>query len=157
MSQGKAMTETPADKFENMSNLFEQDHLKATRMLDNVQALCVAHSYLSAAKLFGEFRQLQEHHLDSEDSALEVLFRVEECTHALREAFTREHLGIRVLMNTVSSAISQNDEAVFLRSVEVLGRAVLTHNQHETQQFLPTLFRGTPPERREGAVRRIVS
>jgi len=151
------MTETPADKFENMSSLFEQDHLRATRMLDDIQALCAAHSYLSAGKLFGEFRHLQEHHLDTEDSALDELFRVEKCTLELRESFRREHLGIRALMNTVGNAISQNDEAVFARSVVVLGRAVLTHNEHETQQFLPALFRGTPPESREAEVRRIVS
>ena len=151
------MAETLAERFETLSSLFEKDHLRMACMLDAVQALCEARSYLSAARLFGEFRQLQEHHLDGEERALGQLSGAGTCPNELREALTREHLGIRELMTDVGNAISQNDETKFSRSVELLGRWVLTHNDHETQQFLPALFRGMPAEQRESEVRRIVS
>ncbi len=134
------MPPSPADRFEDLVDVFEHDHLRLARMLDNIDGLCRGRAFQDAAKVFGEFRALLELHTSNEELALDRLTNDHHCPPELRERLRGQHVTLNDCLTKVAATISQNEYDAFVTETAALSRALLEHNHDETTLLLPALF-----------------
>lgn len=133
---------TKPECIQELAGLFDLDHARLVGLLDDVRVLCAGGSFQSAAKVFGEFRMLQEHHLRSEDQALARLKSVGGCPPALLARVFAAHAQLEALMEVVWKAISGADHENLEGSITALIEAVSAHEREEKEALLPALAAG---------------
>ncbi len=116
--------------------LFDRDHESITHLLRSVATLCTQRSYLSAARVFAEFRRTQEHHFAEEERTLLELDQHHRWAGVFLKQMHDEHGRIRRSMEFVWNAICQNDEARFARAMPELVAEVDHHSRMEKNQLL---------------------
>lgn len=127
------------EHLKTLAALFDRDHGRLLGLLDDVQHLGRKGSYLPAAKVFGEFRLLQDHHLASEEEALEELRAAGRCPDDVRRRIYAEHAQIKQLIEATWRAITGGDHSSFEGSMASLARAVSAHERGEREELLPRL------------------
>lgn len=123
----------------DLANLFERDHARLLELLSDVRRRCELGSYLTAAKIFGEFRILEEHHLNSEGQVLDVLIAGGACPPALAQQIASEHVSLKKHMEAAWTAISGGDHQGFGVCINVLIEAVDAHERTEKEVLLPAI------------------
>jgi hemerythrin len=127
------------DPKRSLSALFDREHARALVLLADVQYLCGRGSYLPAAKVFAEFRMLQEQHLLREEELLRKMADAPGFPRLLAEQAVAEHAQLHQQMNATWEAMSRADRETFDREVAKLSEAIIAHEEAEKQQLLPAL------------------
>lgn len=136
--------------------LFDKDHARLLRQLDDVAGLCAGGSYVPAAKVFGEFRRAQERHLAREAEALEQLAALGVCPAALVQELAAEHAALTAAIDRAWVGITGGDHASFERDLRALIETLAAHEENEKARVLPLLRGALPRPALEDAVRRLI-
>jgi hypothetical protein len=128
---------------QRLDELFEKDHARVMGMLSDVDTLCRKHSFFSAAKVFGQFRWLLEHHLAQEDKALESLRGAGALPAPLLQRISASHVKIKQAVERTWAALSHNAEPEFARAMADLIAVVTAHERQEREELVPALRRQT--------------
>lgn len=136
--------------------LIEEDHARLLRLLDDAQTLAQDGSRFSAAKVFGGFRRLIEHHMDEEERALSELHTRGTCRVDLIISVVDEHDELRVPLDAAWRSIDEpRDELV--RAFEALSAMLAVHERREQTEVLPLLTSSVDnPTALRRAVQRLV-
>lgn len=127
-----------------LATLFDRDHSRLLGLLEDVQFLCLKGSHLPAARVFGEFRRLQEHHMKTEDDALAQLREAGQCPPELFARVASEHAQVKSLMHKTWVAITGGDHTHFLPAIAELIGAVTEHERVEKEELLVLLAQAIP-------------
>lgn len=130
---------TGDETLSRLSTLFSRDHAKLTGLLDDVVYLCGKGSYQPAAKVFGEFRLMQEHHLQREEQLLAHLSRSAIASPDVVQRLSADHFQLKELMESTWAAICEGNWSHFTGSAQQLVEAVCAHEHDEQQVLLPVL------------------
>ena len=127
------------DPKRSLAALFDRDHARALVLLADVQYLCGRGSYLSAAKVFAEFRMQQEQHLLREQELLQKMADQPDFPRVLAERAVTEHAALSEQMNATWDAMSRADGETFKQEVQRLSEAIIAHEEAEKRELLPAL------------------
>jgi hypothetical protein len=119
--------------------VFDRDHAQLLELLADVRFLCGKRSYLSAAKVFAEFRMRQERHLKNEEALLGDLQRRGRVPPALLQKCTGAHATLRDRIERTWSAVCRYDNEGFDREIAALSEALDRHERAEKNEVLPAL------------------
>lgn len=124
----------------DLEALFERDHTRLLALLDDVAALCARGSYVPAAKVFGEFRRIQERHLARETEALQKLVDAGGCPASVAASLREEHTRLTAAIDAAWAEISGGDHRGFEAGLGRLTKEIAEHELREKSQLL-TLIR----------------
>jgi hypothetical protein len=119
----------------------QEDHARLARLLDDVEKLCRRRAFLSAARLFVQYRSLQEHHLLREEEALDGLQASAGLTAIVVDHIAADHREIRSAIERVAAAIGASEWSRVEREMPQLLDRVRAHEEHEEEELLPVLRR----------------
>ncbi|MBX7096236.1 MAG: hemerythrin domain-containing protein [Myxococcaceae bacterium] len=140
-----------------MASLLDRDHELLLHHLSDVRALCAKGAFQPAARVFGEYRHAQEHHLASEELALHRLEEANGCPTGFAASMEAEHAKLRVMVDQTWAALSHHDAALLLGAIGPLMEAVSAHERRERDELLPKLASTlVDPDRLDRAVRQLV-
>lgn len=140
-----------------MASLLDRDHELLLQHLSDVQALCAKGAFQPAARVFGEYRHAQEHHLASEELALRKLEEAQGCPPGFAASMESEHAKLRALVDETWVALSHHDAALLQRAIAPLMQAFSAHERRERDELLPRLADTlVDPNRIDHAVRALV-
>jgi Hemerythrin HHE cation binding domain len=123
----------------HLRGLLDRDHARLLALLADVQFLCGQRSFRSAARVFAEFRRLEELHLAREEALVSRLTARQLIPGTLVTRVTDEHAALRALIERTWQAVSHDDEAQFQSSMTELSEAVDAHERGEKEHLLPAL------------------
>jgi hemerythrin len=121
--------------------ILDREHARVLELLADVQYLCNRRSYLAAAKVFAEFRQIEEQHLRREEALIAKLAVRGGSPVPLGARAVKEHAELRHLVERTWQALSRNDAEAFEESIVRLSEAVDEHERGEKTDLLPALAR----------------
>lgn len=125
--------------FPHLCAILDRDHARLLELLADVQFLCSRRSFLSAAKVFAEFRLLFEQHLKREEGLVTRLLPEGALDPPLAHALLGEHRALRELVEKTWEAVSRHDALFFETAMARLSEAVDAHERGEKQHLLPAL------------------
>jgi hemerythrin superfamily protein len=110
-------------------------------LLEDVRALTVRHSYVTAAKRFGQlYRALEEHTGIEEQLWLpRIIERWPERTTTLEHA-RADHVAIRETMHRVGDALSGWNAQDAAGALDELSRLIARHHTHEDEEIYPAVL-----------------
>jgi hypothetical protein len=112
-----------------------ESHRHLDAVLADVQALASGHSFVTAAKRFGEFRLQEERHLHTENELLRIL--EEELAYPKFERVREQHARISDLMDELTGLLSAWDLPAFQKSIDELVALLAVHEVDESRSVLP--------------------
>ena len=127
------------DPRRDVSALLDRDHARLLELLADVQYLCAKGSFQPAAKVFAEFRKLQEQHLVREEALLVRMSQHPEFPPLLIMRAAGEHRTLRQRMESTWDAVCRSDATAFEREMAELSDAVDAHERAEKTDLLPAL------------------
>lgn len=135
-----AQPETTGD-LTQLGAILDREHARVLELLADVQYLCNRRSYLAAARVFAEFRLLEEQHLRREEALIAKLAASGGSPVPLGARAAQEHEQLRRLIERTWQALSRNDAEAFEEAMVRLSEAVDQHERGEKLELLPALAR----------------
>lgn len=136
---GGVSPQADSGDFPHLCAILDRDHARLLELLADVQFLCSRRSFLSAAKVFAEFRMLFEQHLGREERLVARLLPSNALERALAQELLDEHGALRALVEQTWETVSRHDEAAFEQAMARLSEAVDAHERGEKKHLLPAL------------------
>lgn len=123
------------------ASLLSDRHRELEDRLDDVRALNQRHSYVTAARCFGQLYRAIEEHVATEEKVW--LPRIEARwpeRRAVAEHARADHAAIRQQMERVSQALAGWRAREAGEALEELSRILAAHHTHEDEELYPAVL-----------------